>query len=294
MKRFDIVLMNPPYSGSLHLKFLEKAIEISDKVVSIQPLTWVQNVFGDETGKKYILKYKISNIDFIGKIKDVFPQTDKKATYDVGIIYCDKNSKINKDLLYEFIELYPGQRIDPILIKSIKEKILNFCKENNLEDNIKSGQILEDSKYCLIIPKLLGNVGEKTDRMFWENSPRWGRIFYKGKSEGKTPSEYKKKLRNVVNYSDFDYLEFDSEIEAKNWINTQKTDFMRFVTILNSVDSNRRSKFIPFMKDYTIKWTNDKFCEYFNITDEEKKQIHYYIKLYDNKFLNHRNIKEKE
>ena len=41
--KFDICLMNPPYSRSLHLKFLEKTIKIADKVVSIQPTRWLQD-----------------------------------------------------------------------------------------------------------------------------------------------------------------------------------------------------------------------------------------------------------
>ena len=43
-KRFDIILSNPPYSGSLHLKFLEKCIEISYKVISIQPTEYMYDI----------------------------------------------------------------------------------------------------------------------------------------------------------------------------------------------------------------------------------------------------------
>ena len=31
--KFDVVLMNPPYDRNLHLKFLEKTIEISGKLL---------------------------------------------------------------------------------------------------------------------------------------------------------------------------------------------------------------------------------------------------------------------
>ena len=37
-KKFDVVLMNPPYNRSMHLKFLEKTIQIGDNVISIQPV----------------------------------------------------------------------------------------------------------------------------------------------------------------------------------------------------------------------------------------------------------------
>ena len=33
IKKFDICLMNPPYDKTLHLKFLEKVIEFTDKVI---------------------------------------------------------------------------------------------------------------------------------------------------------------------------------------------------------------------------------------------------------------------
>ena len=40
--RFDAVVMNPPYDSGLHLKFLRKALEISDRyVLTIQPAAWL-------------------------------------------------------------------------------------------------------------------------------------------------------------------------------------------------------------------------------------------------------------
>ena len=59
-KKFDVVLMNPPYDRSMHLKFLEKTIEIADNVVSIQPTRWMLLV-------KFLLKeerYEKFNIIF--------------------------------------------------------------------------------------------------------------------------------------------------------------------------------------------------------------------------------------
>ena len=39
VKKFDICLMNPPYDRGLHLKFLEKVIDICDDVVTVQPIS---------------------------------------------------------------------------------------------------------------------------------------------------------------------------------------------------------------------------------------------------------------
>lgn len=52
-KKFDVVLMNPPYDRDLHLQFLEKTIELADTVVSIQPGGFVNNIGMNLTYKKY-------------------------------------------------------------------------------------------------------------------------------------------------------------------------------------------------------------------------------------------------
>ena len=44
VKRFDICIQNPPYSrgtDALHLQFVDKCLEISDKQVAIFPFTFV-------------------------------------------------------------------------------------------------------------------------------------------------------------------------------------------------------------------------------------------------------------
>lgn len=278
---YDICLMNPPYYRSLHLKFLERCSVIAKKTVSIQPLTWLQNIFTTKTDKIHP-----TEVEFLGKVQKVFPTLGGKATYDVGIVSVDNCSETDTDLRYKFIELYEGRFIDPQLLKSVKAKIQEYCIHSNLEDHIKSGVIGKDTKYCIVMPILVGNVGVKTDKFLCKDSKRWGRIFYRGKSEGKTPGEYKKKLRNVKNYSTFDYLEFDTETECRNWIESQYSDIMRFITIINYVDSNRHCRFVPYMDDYSGVWTDDRLAEFFGITEDERRQISEYINLYDKKFHN--------
>lgn len=283
--KFDCVLMNPPYNRSLHLRFLEKAIRLSEKCVSIQPVTFLQNAFADQNKKSSFNKFnkiKITDIEFLGKINNFFDGIGG-ATYDVGIFYIDKNATIKEDFLYNMIELYPNKFIDGKLIKSIKSKILDWCKNNNLESHIiKDKEIDENTKYVIVMPKLIGAVGYKSTFIFyWENSARWGRIFYKGISDGKAASEYKHRFSNVTNYTNFDFLEFDTEEECKNWIKSQHSDIMRFIVLINFVNSNRRCKNVPYMNDYSIIWTDEKLAEFFGITDDEQNMIRGYIKLYD-------------
>lgn len=45
--------MNPPYDRNLHLKFLEKTIEVADKVVNISPHDWLTNQFAKTEKNKF-------------------------------------------------------------------------------------------------------------------------------------------------------------------------------------------------------------------------------------------------
>ena len=58
VKKFDICLMNPPYDRGLHLKFLEKCIEIGEKVVSVQPATFLINTRKDGKAKTQYIPLK--------------------------------------------------------------------------------------------------------------------------------------------------------------------------------------------------------------------------------------------
>ena len=99
-KKFDICIMNPPYEKNLHLKFLEKVEEISNNIISIQPITWLQNIFADENKNAKINSIKLTDIEFIGKINDMF-DTNGHATYDIGILTVNKDAKLNKEFIDE-------------------------------------------------------------------------------------------------------------------------------------------------------------------------------------------------
>ena len=80
IKNFDICLMNPPYAGNLHLKFLEKVINICNKVVSIQPCEFIAKTHLKPTYKNQKEKYK----DTIGKhLKNLEVLED--MPFDAGI-----------------------------------------------------------------------------------------------------------------------------------------------------------------------------------------------------------------
>ena len=80
--KFDVVLMNPPYDRKLHLKFLEKTIEISENVVSIQPVRWITDPNAKFNKSSALKKYE----NTIAKhIKDLEIINDKIAEHLFGV-----------------------------------------------------------------------------------------------------------------------------------------------------------------------------------------------------------------
>ena len=79
---FSCCIMNPPYDKNLHLKFLEKTTNISDKVISIQPVRWLQDPFAND--KRSTLKSFKSIAEKINDI-EVFSNIESNANFDIAI-----------------------------------------------------------------------------------------------------------------------------------------------------------------------------------------------------------------
>ncbi len=288
--KFDCIIMNPPYQRNLHLKILAEAIKhLRDEksvCVNLSPDNWLHD-FADTIKRSDYNKYKnipFKSIEHIGLLSKYF---DLGHTTYSGAIYVCCNNNGNYDLsksLYR--DISTGNIILPATVnKSLKNKIVNFIKtpQQSLEGNIKTGEIDSNTKYVRIIPRLVGNPGYRCSCLASIGSKRWDKTFFKGKYNGITVSNTKKKLRNVSNYSSFDYLEFNSEESALNWRNSCNTNFMRYVCTLVHVDANRHAQWIPWMGDainprtgkkgYEGEWIDDDFYVFFNITPDERKVI---------------------
>ena len=102
--KFDICLMNPPYARSLHLKFLERVIKISDNVISIQPIRWLEDKVGKYKKNSDYNKYKeriakyIKDLEII-KLEEAENKFCACFSNDLGIYLCDKNGGYDIDKL---------------------------------------------------------------------------------------------------------------------------------------------------------------------------------------------------
>src|SRR5690554_819506 len=65
-----------------------------------------------------------------------------------------------------------------------------------------------------------------------------------------------------------EFLNFKSSEEAQNFIDCFDTEFMMFYIKGIHDDVSLLSNYIPIL-DMTQKWTNEKLCEYYNVSKEE-------------------------
>ena len=177
-KPFDVCLMNPPYSGinpgdSLYIDFINKSVELSDKLVVISPLVGFlgHNEHGSAAGKNVKLhslmdKYKPE----IEETKNAF---DAGIKGRLGITFFDKDSNNTK-----------------IKIKYINGSIIEADKQINLIDN--DNEYLR--KFKSHIYKFM--IGEDTDKFINLKYP----AIYKGNDKSDTVTFIHDNLFNHLYY----------------------------------------------------------------------------------------------
>ena len=103
-KKFDVVLMNPPYDKNLHLKFLEKTIEIADNVVNISPHDWLTNKFAKTEKSKFRHDFREKYSKYIEDLEIISPEDFNKYFgtsnwFGVAIGVFKENAKEYREVL---------------------------------------------------------------------------------------------------------------------------------------------------------------------------------------------------
>ena len=254
-KKFDIVLMNPPYDGTLHLKFIKELLKISNKIVCIHPIDKL-------TSPKLI--YSPYSIQEYKKIEPIFKHCHSVELVDrslfnlgiqsdCGITIWDKNE--DKDWTPDKYVLYSEE--EKSVINKIMEKIKSGDNENNLfyfvnhRDN--EGDIIQ------WVPAVHGHVNQNGTKLhdFYE-------IFSK---------DYKKAIavKEPQNRSEAAEIRFKTEEEHKNFIESTFLEAHKIIMSFWKTDTKIRLKFIPWLKDYSKPITNDTIMNFFNLDNKEKK-----------------------
>ena len=263
-KKFDVVLMNPPYSqrnnnNPIHFKFTEKAIDISETQVVIMPSRIIQTTSKNyDPWKKIFSKTLVSVEEYLGS---TFPDTNMP---NVGIFVFDSNKSSN----------------------NIKIKLLdndNYNEVNSLFDSKKHDTYEEN------ILKILNNDGNITlfnlKTMVPKSASKHKIIEDKTKLVNKIRNKYKNKYILSVNianggmngtyisskcgiiFNNFDdiltdwidrnvgaikYIVFDSYKEAQNCKAAMLRPLLRFALYRTQDDQNLNNKCYKYIP--AINW----------------------------------------
>lgn len=245
-KRADILIMNPPYAGNLHLKFLDKTIEISKNVISIQPDVWLNKSKINTNLGKYRQKFnnKIVNIEHIdhNTTSKLFDTGNAIQSTGIFILSTDKNKKKLDLLKYGF-----NNEIE-----------YNLFNKINIYNNDKILTFNSCIKYC----NKYDNIKEKNAVPIY--SWHGGNNCYNAII---MPIERAKKKMSI-------YLVFNSENEINNFKESLNTKFMNWYYWNIVVPGENKIKVTMFrLKDYNKPITDEVFYNLFKLNSEEIKFI---------------------
>lgn len=240
---FDKIIMNPPYNGNLHLKILQEAMKHSDYVVNLSPIRWLQDPLAE---------YK-KNSDF-KKFEDI-----RKHIYCVQIIPIKEANELFGIDLSSDLGIY----------QIIPRKIFDF----KLNDNILVSKLISSNRFQPLMPHL----SKKPEGLFLK--------FLYGINTEVHTSKDKKNFCVLENFeSATTYFGRGHTLYLNNLTKEQQINAHKFYTSLFMRWWNKyicggwtNYSFTPII-DFTHHWTDKQIYKYFELTDEEIKEIEQEIK----------------
>lgn len=262
------VLMNPPYDGNLHLKVLEttlKAVRFNNpqcEIVSVQPARWLEDPLAEYKQGSDYKKYKntivnkISSVQLVS-IMDASLKFNIGAPCDLGI-YTFNNTK-NFSGLYSELALSIVKKVTTKKFKSLfdvqeKEALDGWRVElkNQIQEGNHNAGSAESSKKAPV-KVCLGPYfnGYDTNNVFW--------------SLGRSKNQHTRPEGSAFPLS----TQFTTELEATNFVKSCQTEFYKNLIHLLKCDINIPLRFLPYMEDYSKVWTDEDYCEFFGLNEEE-------------------------
>ena len=310
--KFDYIIQNPPYNGSLHLDFLTKGLDLlSDKgrMVIIEPATWLINVKKNGKASMYDeLKKKLAghvesivienrNKDFNTSLSVPFATTvvDMSKTYDEIEFTCFGEKKIVKSL-------YDCNLVgDYAIIWSILRKVRMFG--DMMREHTTKTELKEDvryAKYQRFIPVagclMTAPATSSSEDVMYASDTYWrSNLFgefltgyfttaWHTGSDNKISAKihHAKKKGASKEYSDAPTENiFGTAEELENWRNfifNNKLPLFINIAVTFSQDNNSKD-FLPWLVDK--QYTDEEINKLFGFTDEEIALIDRTIKKYE-------------
>lgn len=306
--KFDVVIQNPPYNGSLHLDFFNKGLDVlteTGKMVIIEPATWLINVRKNGKAKTYdAIKQRINghiesvvienlNKEFNTGLYVPFAITtiDMSKTFDTIDYTCCGEHKVVKSVydcnlvgsyntiwsIFEKVQSFgnkmyshiTNKELDPIYYYTKFAEIIG-CGGCIVSDPHNGFSYESDAMYSLC--KNGEYMWSYTSSAFANKFNEISNTILKRVKRGSTIGELSDKNADCV---------YGTKEELENWkhfIFNNKLPL--FLNIVLTIDQNNNSKdFLPWLVDK--QYTDDEINKLFGFTDEEIKLIDTTIKKYE-------------
>ena len=266
-KKFDVCLMNPPYSGPiLHLKFLQKAIENTENTVIVCPAAWLDDygvIEGWKNSPKLVYTHELGKylVDYIYFTPIEFQEKMNISTWCSGMIGVFNKSNINTDIYKNVVKtIFSEHEIE--IIEKVAKPLYNG-NFKSIKDFYKVNKNNNDYKYFVKLTRIHGHPN-KID------------------AYDIVPLDIKFSL-NVKDKEEKE-IYFKTEYEAINFFNSLNDDFNKFLRYLGCYGSGDFNAGIPFMNDYTRPWNIELYCKHYNISKATENYIKNFFIKYNNKF----------
>lgn len=304
--KFDYIIQNPPYNGSLHLDFLEKGLDLlteKGRMVIIEPATWLINIRKNGKAKKYdaikkrieghVESVKIENFnkEFNTNLFMPFAITtiDFSKTFDEIEFICCGEKKVVKSI-YDCNLVGDYSTVWGIIEKC--QKFGDMMKNHITKENMGEGMFyskfaeLDALPLCQTESGRVGRSYEKSEGMFQEHKfgkycTKYSTISYHYYQNGVSDTPFlsygkDKKLTDKI----ADNI-YGTRQELENWkhfIFSNKLPL--FLNIALTIDQHNNSKeFLPWLVDK--QYTDEEINKLFGFTDEEIALIDRTIKKYE-------------
>ena len=256
----DKIIMNPPYSGNLHLKILSHLISLypDAEVVNLSPIRWLQDPLAEYKKNSDWKKFEnvrshIESVDAI-TAKESSEAFGMLVSTDLGISYLDK-------------ELHNVDLRNKLAIKLFETN----CHYEKFDINKKDGWRV---RFTWIDNCKAGGSSKKGKIRFqrllaFKDGMRDGKPWYE--SFGKCG--YSKET-DYIPVS----LKFNSKEECNNFIDVMtNTKLGRYYWLALQQDAHVWPCFFLRL-DYTHPWNDTDLYEYFHLSDDEIAEIEKEIK----------------
>lgn len=266
MRKFDLVVSNPPYDGDLHLQILDTFLKISKECVFVHPARWMEDVLAQykaksATGRKYEhLKTALEKVYLVKSTiaSDVF-HIELPQDMMIGIY---SNSDVNPSLpIYDDSERF----------FSVLKRILNYAHNVCSTEKMCDENMLDGIRVAIkgIVPTKFGSDSEwyrnrdtfVVDDLVIQNGYVGNKFWAFAKSN---QGKFKKAVGTPIPLS----IKFDSTVLAQTFIDLYRTNVVKNIIYMIKYDQNAGHTHIPYFDPKTIK-TEDDVLDALGITEPE-------------------------